>query len=312
MALKKIIKKQVPTKEKEIPEDEELLEEDEDLQEEEIEDEEEVEEPEEEVEDEDEDSEDEEEVEDEEDDSEEEEVEDEDSEDEEDEEEVEDEEDDSEEEEEVPVKKTVAKKAPAKKPVAKKAPAKKAEVAKKAPAKKEEASLKIQKKPAEECLTVNGQTEHVGKFLGIVKRDPMVRLVKKIVVKQFEGVYPENDVRKIVEEAYRATEQVFDGARHFGSFTFGGLFLKAKFIKGRAFPSLGKDVKMGDRFSTKVDKVIFSADDKDLTPAQKAALKEGRSKKDKTAPATETKKSAPVKKAEVAKKAPAKKVIKKK
>ena len=287
MALKKLVKKVMkPTKEEEanLDEDEELLEEElpEEDEEEVEEDEESESESEDEVE-EDEESEDE---------------------DEEDEEEVE--------EEPAPAKKAPAKKvAPAKK--ATPAPAKKASApaAKKeaAPAKKPVKKAAVASDP-DSCLTLDGQSVTVGKFGSFVKKEAMLALTKKVVNKRTGYEYSEEDLNKIVTEAVNAYNEIIGLARQHGPFNIADIRMRFCFREGREYPSIGEGISSPDKFETKCCVEVINAAQKNLSAAQKAALKEAKAAKEarKNAPKGEN----PIAARQKAKKAPAKKVVKKK
>ena len=337
MAIKKLVKKVMkPTKEEEanLDEEEELL--DEELPE----DEEEIEEEEAETEDEDlEEEEDDveeddaEEDADEEDDSEEEE---EDLDEDDSEEEVED--DDSEEDEEpAPARRPPAKKVAPVKKAAAPAPAKKAPAKAAAPAKKEVPAKKTAKKAAtaadpDSCLILDGQSVNVGKFGSFVKKESMLALAKKVVNKRTNYEYAEEDLNKIVSESFTAFNEIVGLARHHGPFNIADIRMRFCFREGREYPSIGEGIVSPDKFETKCCVEVINAAQKNLTAAQKAALKEAAAAKKarKTAPkgenpiaARQKAKAAAAKKslaeAAVAKKAfakaasiPAKKVVKKK
>ena len=304
MALKKLVKKVMkPTKEEEanLDEDEELLEEE--LPEE---DEEEVEEDEESESESEDEVEEDEESEDEDEESEEEVEEDEESEgeDEDDEEEVE--------EEPAPAKKAPAKKvAPAKK--AAPAPAKKASApaAKKeaAPAKKPVKKAAVASDP-DSCLTLDGQSVTVGKFGSFVKKEAMLALTKKVVNKRTGYEYSEEDLNKIVTEAVNAYNEIIGLARQHGPFNIADIRMRFCFREGREYPSIGEGISSPDKFETKCCVEVINAAQKNLSAAQKAALKEAKAAKEarKNAPKGEN----PIAARQKAKKAPAKKVVKKK
>jgi len=170
--------------------------------------------------------------------------------------------------------KKAEKKAPAEKKAQPKAQPKKAEKKEKA-AEKVAVKKKINK---EQSISVDGIYEEVGKFGSFINKDSLVRLTKKVASKQLSSEYDENAVKAIATAVYDIVESVFNAARNHGVFKFGELHFSQRFISGRDFTTIkeGETVTMADRISTKIDKVIISADDDGLTDDQKEALAKGR------------------------------------